>query len=44
LGEEPYEAKIQIAPNSTIEFYIAAIDKVGNAKFSDVYAFKLVWG
>jgi len=41
LSEEPYEAKITLKSSSAAQFYIAAIDKLGNVGFSEIYAFKV---
>ncbi|MDI6851379.1 MAG: hypothetical protein QMD82_05525 [bacterium] len=41
LSEEPFEAEIRVGQNSVVEFYVAAVDKVGNVRFSKVYAFRV---
>ncbi len=41
LNEEPYEATIPIKPGSKIEYYIIAIDNVGNYDTSDTYAYRV---
>jgi outer membrane protein assembly factor BamB len=41
FSEEPYEAKIEVRPNSTVEFYILAIDKVGNYRLSKNSAYRI---
>jgi outer membrane protein assembly factor BamB len=44
LSEEPYEATIQLKPGSRIEFYVVAIDNVGNYAMSEGYAYRVVYG
>ncbi len=40
LSEEPYEATIPLKPGSKIEYYVVAIDSVGNYNLSESYAYK----
>ncbi len=42
LNDEDYEAKIPVTANSTVEFYVVAIDNVGNYEFSEVYGYRVV--
>jgi outer membrane protein assembly factor BamB len=41
FGEEPYETRIDVKPSSTVEFYILAIDKVGNYRLSQNSAYRI---
>jgi len=43
LSEEPYEAAIQLKPGSRIEYYVVAIDNVGNHATSESYAYRVIY-
>lgn len=40
--EEVYRVELDIEPSTSIEFYIIAIDNVGNYEFSRVYAYQVL--
>ncbi len=40
--EELYEIALDVAPDTSIEFYIVAVDNVGNYVLSNVYAYEVV--
>jgi hypothetical protein len=41
LEEEVYDAIIPVQPNTTLEFYVVAIENSGNYGVSDVYAYQV---